>query len=420
MVDFAKLDYFNDYATIPDPHPYYEYLRAQGPVTMMATQNVLAVTGFEEGMSVYRNHEVFSSIVTAKGPFPPLPFEPDPVDITEQLEAHRETMPYGKMLVGMDPPEHTRTRRLLTGLLTQQRFRENEEFMDSMADRLIDKFIDDGKIEAIKQYSHPFATLAIADLMGVPEEDHEKILPLLGNLPGRLGGDDDQSANPLEKIGHLFYQHIRDRRENPRDDVMALLANATYADGELPDIETTTSLAALVFGAGQDTTVRLIAAMIKVLAEDPELQEKIRGDRELIPAFVEETLRLHGPSKAVFRLAKRRVRVGDKEMKPGDLVMLSMAAMNRDPRKFEDPNSFRLDRKNGREHVSFGMGIHSCLGAPLARAEAKMSLNKLLDRVHHLRIDEEVHGPAGSRTFDYEPNYTQRSLRSINITFARV
>lgn len=417
MTDFSTIDYFNSYDLIPNPHPYFEHLRSQGPVTRLPFHGVVAVTGYKEGFDVYRDHNTFSSIVTAKGPFPPLPFTPDPEDISAQLEEHRAAMPYGSMLVAMDQPEHTRMRKLLMGLLTQKRFRENEGFMDGLAERLIDGFVDRGRIEVIGDYSHPFATLAIADLMGMPEEAHEQILPLIGTLPGQLGGDDDMSSNPLAQVGMLFYGYIQDRRANPRDDVMSTLANATYPEGDLPDIETITGLAGLLFAAGQDTTVRLIAAMLKTLGENPELQNRIRADRALIPNFVEEVLRLDGPTKAVFRLARRRVMVGDIEVAPGGLVMLAQAAMNRDPRKFEEPNTFDVDRGNARENVSFGLGIHACIGSPLARVEAKLALNKLLDRVKDIRIDEAVHGPADARRYNYEPNYTQRALRSINVTF---
>lgn len=416
---FDEIDYFNSYDLVSDPHPYFEHLRSQGPVTRLPVYDVVAVTGYQEGVEVYWNHDNFSSIVTAKGPFPPLPFTPDPEDISAQLEAHRATMPYGSMLVAMDRPQHTRMRKLMMGLLTQKRLRENEGFMHQLAERLIDKFVDAGRIEVIGDYSHPFATLAIADLLGLPEEAHEQILPLVGGLPGRIGGDEDMSSNPLAQVGMLFYGYIQDRRANPRDDVMSILANVTYPEGDLPDLETITGLAGLLFGAGQDTTVRLIAAMLKTLGENPELQERVRNDRELIPNFIEETLRLDGPTKAVFRLARRRAKVGDVEVPPGGLVMLAQAAMNRDPRKFENPNVFDVERENARENLSFGSGIHVCPGAPLARVEAKLALNKLLDRVRDIRIDETVHGPADARRYDYEPNYTQRALRSINLTFSK-
>ena len=419
MTDFAKSDIFNDFDLIPNPHPYFEYLRAQGPVARLPVYNVVAVTGYDEGVAVYTDHENFSSIVTAKGPLPPLPFTPDGDDIADQIAKHRPDMPYGSMLVAMDQPEHTRTRMLLMGLLTKKRFRENEEFMDGLADRLIDAFVDRKKIEVIADYSHPFATLTIADLLGMPEEAHETILPLLGTLPGRVGGDDDDSSNPLAQVGMLFYQYIEDRRQNPGSDVMSVLANTTYRDGTLPDLVDITSLAALLFGAGQDTTVRLIAAMMMTLGEHPELQERIRADRSLIANFVEEVLRLDGPTKAVFRLAKRRVNVGEIEVAPGTIVMLIQSAMNRDPRKFKDPYTFDVERKKARENISFGRGIHVCVGAPLARVEASLTMNKLLDRIRDIRIDETVHGPASLRRYEYEPNYTQRALKNVHVTFEK-
>lgn len=420
MRDFSNSDLFTDLDLVPDPHPYFEHLRSKGPVVHLPKHNVMAVTGYEEGFAVLRDHETFSSIVTAKGPFPPLPFTPQGEDITEQLEQHRDGMPYGTMLVAMDPPNHTRTRMLLMGLLTQKRFRENEEFMSGLADRLIDTFIDRGLIEVISDYSHPFATLAIADLMGMPEEAHQKVLPLLGTLPGRIGGDEDMSSNPLAQVGMLFYEYIDDRRKNPRADVMSILANAKYQDGELPDLVTITSLAALLFGAGQDTTVRLIAAMMKTFGENPELQEQVRTHRDLVPNFIEEVLRLDGPTKAVFRLAKGRTKIGDVEVAPGGIVMLVLSSMNRDPRHFEDPATFIVDRKNARENVSFGRGVHACIGAPLARVEAALTINKLLDRIRDIRIDEAKHGPAGARRYEYEPNYTQRALCNIHVKFSKV
>lgn len=417
MSDFSQLDFFNSFETVSDPHPYFEYLRSLGPVTTLTAFDVVAVTGFKEGFEVYRDHNNFSSIVTAKGPIPPLPFTPDEVDISGQLEEHRAEMPYGSMLVAMDQPQHTEMRTLLMGLLTQKRFRENEGFMDGLADRLISSFVGRGSIEVIQDYSHPFGTLAIADLLGMPEEAHGRILPLIGLLPGQIGGDEDMSSNPLEQVGMLFYEYIQDRRRAPREDVMSVLANTRYPDGSLPDLETVTGLAGLLFAAGQDTTVRLIAAMVRVLAENPELQGRIRSDRALVPNFVEECLRLEGPTKAVFRLARRRALVGELEVKPGTIVMLLLSAMNRDPRKFDAPETFDVERRNARENVAFGLGIHACIGAPLARVEARLALNKLLDRLKNIRIDEAVHGPASEREFDYEPSYSMRALRGLNVTF---
>lgn len=419
MSDFDSIDYFTNLDLIEDPHPFFRHLRETGPVAELPTHSVLAVTGWQEGADLLSDARTFSSVNTATGPIPPLPFKPDGDDIMPQIEAHRATMPYGAMLVAQDGEEHKKARRLLTGLLTPKRFRENEEYLTSLADRMIDGFIDKGGIEVISEYAHPYATLAIADLLGMPEEACAAALEGCGNLPGHIGKVEAEKTNPLETLAMHFYGFIAERRQAPKDDVMTILAEATHADGTLPSIEEVVSLAAVLFGAGQDTTVRLIAATLKTLGERPALQGEIRSNPELIPVFIEEVLRLDGPTKSFFRLATRPAKVGDVEVAPGTTIMVSPAAMNRDPRKFEDPDDFRLDRSNVRDHMSFGRGAHGCLGAPLARAEARLTIEKLISRVKNIRIDESFHGPEGARRYDYEPNYTQRALRSVNITFEK-
>ena len=163
-----------------------------------------------------------------------------------------------------------------------------------------------------------------------------------------------------------------------------------------------------------------VITALKTLGEKPELQQQVREDRSLIPEFVEEVLRLDGPTKAHFRLAKRHARVGDVDVAPGTTVMLVQSAMRRDPRKFESPEEFRLDRKNMGTQLAFGKGIHICIGAPLARTEANLGMQRVLDRLADIRIDEEKHGPKGSRHYNYEANYTQRALVDLHLEFNRV
>ncbi|MFV8817508.1 cytochrome P450 [Haliea sp. E17] len=413
------MDFFQALDLVENPYPYFEYLREQGPVVYLPKHNVMAVTGYEEGVAVLRDHDTFSSINSATGPLPPLPFEPEGDDITEQIANYRSEMSFGSMLVTQDPPEHTRSRSLLVGLLTPKRLKETETFIASSVQALIDKFIDKGKFEAVSEFAHPLATMTIADILGVPQEDHAKFLPLFGPLPGQIGGDEPLENNPMVEVGMHFFNYIQDRRENPRPDMMTQLAQARYRDGELPDIVDIVSHAAVVFGAGQDTTVRLIAALMKTLAEKPELQAQVRADRSLVPAVVEEVLRLDGPTKTHFRLAKRHARVGDQDVAPGTVIMLVQSAMRRDPRMFESPDEFRLDRNNLQTQLAFGKGIHMCIGAALARAEAKLAAEHILDRTSDLRINEDKHGAAGNRHYEYEANYTQRALCEVHLEFSK-
>jgi cytochrome P450 len=178
-------------------------------------------------------------------------------------------------------------------------------------------------------------------------------------------------------------------------------------------------LATFLFAAGQDTTVRLFTAALKYLAEDPDLQARVRADRALIPNLIEEALRLEGAVKGNFRLTRVPVKVGDLDLPPGTHVMQLLAAANRDPRRFERPDEIDLDRRNIKEHLSFGRGIHSCPGAPLARIEARITLERLFERTADIRIDAAFHGPAGARRFEYEPTYMFHGLNALHLRFTR-
>jgi cytochrome P450 len=153
------------------------------------------------------------------------------------------------------------------------------------------------------------------------------------------------------------------------------------------------------------------------MGERPDIQQSLRDNRAQIPAFLEEALRMESPVKSHFRLARTTTTIGEIDVPAGTIIMLLPGASNRDPRKFEDPHEFRHDRSNVREHVAFGRGAHSCPGAPLARAEARISMNRLLDRMANIRISEEMHGPAGDRKYEYDPTFIMRGLSSLHIEF---
>ncbi|MFZ0664281.1 MAG: cytochrome P450, partial [Acidimicrobiales bacterium] len=256
----------------------------------------------------------------------------------------------------------------------------------------------------------------IADLLGVPEADHEKFRREYSH--GGVGSTSGSMAhNPLEFLYGQFSAYVEDRRREPREDVLTGLATATFPDGSIPEVIDVVRVAVNLFAAGQETTVRLLAASLHLMAEQPELQDLLRNDRSLIPRFVEETLRIDGPIKGDFRLSRVPATVGDVEMAAGTTLMLVNGAANRDPRQFERPDEFLLDRHNGRQHVAFGQGIHTCPGAPLARSEARVSIERLLDRMEDITISERVHGPVGARRYKYLPTYILRGLTRLNLEF---
>ncbi|TML62775.1 MAG: cytochrome P450 [Actinobacteria bacterium] len=417
--DFDQVDFFSDESLNEDPYPYFEHLRSKCSVTPLPHHGVVAVSGYEEAGEVYRDVETFSSCNSVVGPFAmfPVPLEGD--DVSEIIERYRHQLPMNEHMVTMDPPEHTRERALLMRLLTPKRLKQNEEFMWRLADRQLGEFLADGRCEFISAYSQPFAMLVVADLLGVPESEHERFREGFGlsPSPGGLGDEEGPGLNALGWLDDCFATYIEDRRREPRADVLTDLAQAKYPDGSTPEITAVVRTATFLFAAGQETTARLLAAAMKHLAEYPELQDELREHRERIPDFIEEALRIESPVKADFRLARRATTVGGVDIAPGTPVMLLNGAANRDPRRFECPAEFRLDRANAKEHIAFGRGHHSCPGGPLARAEGRISVERILHRTRDIRLSEEHHGPRGARRFEYEPTWVLRGLRRVHIEF---
>jgi cytochrome P450 len=370
---------------------------------------------------VYRDPDTFSSCNSVIGPYAtfPVPLEGD--DVSAVIERYRDQLPMAEHMVTMDPPDHTRERALLMRLITPKRLRENEDFMWRLADEQLDEFVANGRCEFIGEYSQPFAMLVVADLLGVPESDHRRFRDGFGMLGtvGEVGAgaEGTESGNALGWLDEWFAEYVEDRRRAPRDDVLTDLALATYPDGSIPEVTAVVRTATFLFAAGQETTARLLASALKQLALHPELQTELREHRDRIPNFIEEILRVESPVKADFRLARRTTSIGDVEVRAGTPVMLLNGAANRDPGRFECPAEFRADRRNTMDHIAFGRGHHSCPGGPLARAEGRISIERILDRMHDIRLSEAHHGPAGDRHFDYEPTWVLRGLTRLHLEF---
>jgi cytochrome P450 len=422
--DFDSVDYFTDPSLVPDPHPYYDHVRSKDPVCCPINNGVLAVTGWEAANAVYKDTENYSSCVAVMGPFTPIPFVPEGDDICADLEAHRTEIPMFEHMVTMDPPQHTDARSILSRLLTPKRLKENEDFMWRLADRHIDEFIADGKCEFLAAYAKPFSLLVVADLLGVPESDHEDFREAFGALGEgtNIGGLDHEviAVNPLAWADEKFSRYIEERRESPRDDVLTSIATAKYPDGSTPEVVDVVRTATFLFAAGQETTAKLLGAAMRVLSDRPDIQQQLRDDRSLIPIFVEECLRMDSPVKSVFRMARKTTKLGETPVPAGTTVMVSPGAANRDPNRFDNPHEFSLDRKNVREHIAFSRGIHSCPGAPLARVEGRVSIERILDRMADITVSEEKHGPLDARRYEYEPTFILRGLTEINIEFKPV
>ena len=406
-------DFFRDKSLFVDPYPYYDHIRAQCPVQREPHHDVVMVTGFDEAVAVYTDQTTWSNCNTVAGPGFPVPLEGD--DVGDLIDQHRDELPFSDQLPSFDPPKHTEQRGLLMRLITPKRMKENEKFMWELADRQIDEFLANGTCEFIREYASPYTLLVIADLLGVPEADFGKFRTRMTKPADQpMGGQDHR---PLEYLYEQFTEYIEDRRSNPQGDVMTSLATADFPDGSTPPVHDVALIAANLFAAGQETTVRLLTASLRLLGERPDLQQLLRDERDRIPNFIEETLRIESPIQGSFRLSRIPSTVGGVDIPAGTTAFVAAGGANHDPRQFECPAEFRVDRPNARQHVAFGHGIHTCAGAPLARAEARVTLERFLDCVSDIRISESEHGPAGERRYDYIPTYFLQGLTSLHLEF---
>lgn len=418
--DITKLDYFTDQSLLLDPYEYFRQMHAKGPVGRMGDSEVLLVTGFEEAVEVLRNNRDFSSVISTSGAGGPLPFRPTGDDISAQIQSFREQLGERDLLVAYDDKRHSDLRFIAGKLFTPTRLKATHDFMYEFADKLVLDAVSKGGCEVVNEIATPFVTLVIAELLGVPAEDRDKFRAVIDAAPppGDMNQTEQTQASPLEYMGMFFLEYIQDRRENPRDDVLTQLALAKYPDGTLPDLIEMVKLAGFLFGAGQDTSAKLLSNSLRHIVEVPGLQEQLREDHSLIPAMLEEVLRLEGSTKATFRLARHNTRIGDLDVPAGTPVTVSLAAANRDPRRWENPDEFRLKRPRINEHLAFGRGVHTCAGAPLARLEVKAILERFFEHTSHISLSEEKHGTPGNRRLEYEPSFIIRGLANLYVDLA--
>lgn len=413
-------DFYSDPEVINDPKSYFKALHAKSPVEKESYHNTLMITGYEAINEVLRGSpEIFSSAVAVVGPIPPLPFKPEGDDITAQLEAQRNQLPWSAHLVAFDGEKHTRYRALLLGLLNPVRVKENEEYLYGLADKLIDGFMDHGHCNIVPDFAHAATTYAISDIMGIPVPDRAVLLEAIGAPPSQLDGDAELKVgpDPLVAMYPLFESYLKERLEKPCGDLMSELAAATLPDGSPADFTELVHLACFLFGAGQDTTSRLIAMSIKILAEDPQLQTVLRNHPEKIPSFIEEVLRYDAPVKMAYRLALKNTEVAGIKVPAGTILSLCLMAGSNDPERFENPDQFNIERPRERDHLGFSKGKHACLGAPLGRLESRICLERFLARIDNIRLSEKHHGKPGARHFRYEPTYSFRSLADLYVEF---
>jgi cytochrome P450 family 130 len=326
----------------------------------------------------------------------------DPATYSSTCAEADQLMP---QMIYMDPPRHTALRSLVSRAFTPRRVSELENRIRQVARALIDQFADRGHCELVHEFAAPLPSIVMADLIGVPEEHRESFRTWTEAFLEVTGpGDITERA---ENIYKLFGELLAERRQDPADDLMSALIEAQM-DGERLSESDLLGFCFLLLIAGNDTTTSLIGNGAELLARHPQQRAELVADPALVPAAVEEMLRIESPTQALPRTATREVDLHGVTIAPGARVMLLWGAANLDDREFPDAERFDIRRAAPR-HLGFGHGIHFCLGAPLARLESRIAFEELLARLPEYGLSETPHR--------YVSNWA-RSWRVLPLEFA--
>jgi cytochrome P450 len=352
-----------------DPYPIYHRMHELGEA-VSAPDGTVVVTGYRASSAVIRDNRLRKSpdaVLTAAG-------YPD----WEQRPSLR--MLFGSMLM-LNPPQHTRLRRLVSRSFTAQRVAGMREAVTRIADELCDPL--SGTVEFVDSVAFPFPVTVIGELLGIPAADRAMFQPLVREWTSVL-----EILNPLAvdsadaaavQIQSYLHELVRARRERPADDLISALVAVEDDEHQLTEEELVT-MAALILAAGFETTTGVLANGLLTLLDAPHQADRLRREPALVKPAVEELLRYDAPVQILYgRTATEDMIVGDLPVRAGQRLINLLGAANRDPRQFSDPDELRLDRDEG-PGLSFGGGIHHCLGAALARLEAQVMLPMLLRR----------------------------------------
>lgn len=390
-----------DPAVLAEPAPLFHTMREHDPVYWDPYMHAWVVTSYPEVITVLSNYSADRT--------------PSP-DYLKQLGLSFMT-PFSevmlKQMLFMDGAMHARLRSLCAAAVTPRRVETLRHAIESVADDLLDKVIASGRMDMIADFANPYPAIVIAKFLGVPEQDHEQIrawvidlAEVLGNFqhhPDRVA----QIVRSLEEMRAYVALKMEEERKCPGDGLIHSLMTAESDGQRLADDEVIANVIITLIG-GHETTTNLIASGFLTLLRRPESFDQLRTHPEIVASAVEELLRFESPVQHTARIAPLDMQLGGKNIRKGSRVVAVLAAANRDPARFPDPDRLDLLRSDNR-HVAFGWAAHFCFGASLARMEGQVAFYKLLRRLSMPRLVEQ--------TLEWRSNAGLRGLTRLNITF---
>ncbi len=403
------------------PHEVWQPVRDAGPIHWVDETGHFVVTRYDEIMQIVRDPETFSS----RAPTGPhagntlvermmavVAAKPELAELLERSGRRNRSA----VLLNADPPAHQRQRLLVNQAFTPRRVRQLEDDIEALTTELIDAFAGRGRVDIVTELGVPLPLTIIARALGVPDGDlatfkrwsDDLVIPVGDHDPSEERIEDYIRANAA--FNDYFEEKLEDRRANPRDDLISDVVQARLDGDELSTHEMLAMLQQFLV-AGNETTTKLITYLVRHLCLDPELQSRVRADPELVPGLVEEVLRLEAPVQGLYRTANVDTEIAGVDVPAGSSLMCVYASGNRDGAKFAEPERLDPERKNTRQHLSFGQGAHYCIGANLARSEARIATQALLARLDDLALD-----PAGQPGVA-EPSYVLHGLKHMPVTF---
>jgi cytochrome P450 len=401
------------------PYPHYARLRRTAPVYHDPEYDIYVVTRHADIEKVNTQPRLFSS----QNPMGPTvsgaiaAITRAMTDVTPEFaERVRVVMSRGDVLFTQDPPHHSRHRRILNKALTPRAVSRIEPVIRQMCHDLVDTFAGAGRVDLVPAFCSPAPIHALATLLGVPIERSADFARWADAINSSIG----TSMSDAELLGTLetqiefwsfFEDEVEDRRQHPRDDLITAVVQArNEGDAPLTPNEMVGFFSQLI-GAGADTTTKLISSFTLMLCEDPELMARVRAHPEDLPRCLEEALRLESPVQGLFRVATADTELGGVPIPQGAHVWVVYGSGNRDESVFDHPDAFDADRERLRSHQAFGHGPHACIGAPLARAVARIAFEVLLERLDDIALAEPGFVPR------YDPSYVMHGMQSLPVTF---